>query len=176
MCSMSRMSCVHGVWCMVYPLSCMQYAVAHPEFSYVHKRRWQIVFCQWHGNQLKRCARFTGRGHFAGLNQQRWVDCFRMSGFWGDLGSRVSFIYFFFFGAVCHDKLFEAHMWPRLHHWRRQNRIRKKKKEKIYGRKERKKKERKAQWTGTTQLSMHNAHDFKPAIFFSSGNIFNAFA
>lgn len=38
------------------------------------------------------------------------------------------------------------------------------------------KKERKAQWTGTTQLSMHNAHDFKPAIFFSSGNIFNAFA
>jgi len=143
MCSMSRMSCVHGVWCMVYPLSCMQYAVAHPEFSYVHKRRWQIVFCQWHGNQLKRCARFTGRGHFAGLNQQRWVDCFRMGGFWGDLGSRVSFIYFYFFSVLfatinclkhtCdHASIIEGARTGSA----------KKKKEKIYGRKERKKRKK----------------------------------
>jgi len=51
-----------------------------------------------------------------------------------------------------------------------------KKRKKKYMEEKKEKKERKAQWTGTTQLSMHNAHDFKPAIFFSSGNIFNAFA
>lgn len=50
---------------ILYPLSSILFP--HKTFNSVHKRRKQNVFCQWHGNQLKRFARFAGRCPGPGL-------------------------------------------------------------------------------------------------------------